>query len=146
MRIHSSLPPLLMWTPFVMRSKKAPFLAYISIRVTGHVWVLSCSVMSDSLQPHEWHAGLLCLCDFPGKNTEEGSHSLLINPGIGHGSPALQADSLPSEPPRKPIECHIPDLMGRERKSITVTWYPYNTLSSKVVSSVKRRRLRRTIN
>ena len=26
----------------------------------------------------------------------------LPNPGIEHGSPALQADSLPSEPPGKP--------------------------------------------
>ena len=77
MRIHSFLPPLLIWTPFVMRSSKASFLAYISIRVEGHVWVLSCSVMSDFLQPHERHARLLCLCDFPGKNTGEGSHSLL---------------------------------------------------------------------
>ena len=25
------------------------------------------------------------------------------NPGIKHGSPALQADSLPTEPPGKPI-------------------------------------------
>ena len=27
----------------------------------------------------------------------------LSNPGIEPGSPALQADALPSEPPRKPI-------------------------------------------
>ena len=42
----------------------------------------------------------------PGKNTEEGCHALLQgnlpNPGIEPGSPALQADALPSEPPRKP--------------------------------------------
>ena len=45
----------------------------------------------------------LCLWDFPGKNTGVGSHSLLQgispNPGIEPGSPALCADSLPSEPP-----------------------------------------------
>ena len=35
--------------------------------------VLSCSVVFDSLRPH-W---LLCLWDFPGKNTGVGSHSLL---------------------------------------------------------------------
>ena len=27
----------------------------------------------------------------------------LLNPGIEPGSPALQADSLPSEPPEKPL-------------------------------------------
>ena len=40
---------------------------------------------------------------FPGKNTGVGSHSLLQgnlpNPGTEPGSPALQADSLPSKPP-----------------------------------------------
>ena len=44
---------------------------------------------------------------FPGKNTGVGCHSLLQgifpNPGIEPGSPALQADYLPSEPPGKPI-------------------------------------------
>ena len=33
----------------------------------------------------------------------------LPNPGIEHGSPILQADSLPSEPPGKPLE-HITGL------------------------------------
>ena len=41
--------------------------------------------------------------DSPGKNPGVGSHSLfqgnLSDPGIKLGSPALQADSLPSEPP-----------------------------------------------
>ena len=33
---------------------------------------------------------------------------VLSNPGIKSGSPALQADSLPSEPPRKPIcQCNF---------------------------------------
>ena len=31
----------------------------------------------------------------------------LPDPGIEPGSPALQADSLPSEPPGKPISCKI---------------------------------------
>ena len=55
----------------------------------------SCSVMSDSLQPHglsveffrqEYRQGL----PFP-------SPGVLSNPGIEPRSPALQADSLPSE-------------------------------------------------
>ena len=33
-----------------------------------------------------------------------GSYSLLPDPGIEPQSPALQAGSLPSEPPGKPIE------------------------------------------
>ena len=50
----------------------------------------------------------LCPWDFPGKNIGVGSHLLLqeIFPGdlgIEAESPALQADSLPSEPPGKPI-------------------------------------------
>ena len=43
--------------------------------------------------------------DFPGKNTGVGCHFLLQgnlpDPGIEPGSPALQADSSPSEPPGK---------------------------------------------
>ena len=39
---------------------------------------VSCSVVSDSLQPHGlWPARLLCPWDFPGKNTGVGCHSLL---------------------------------------------------------------------
>ena len=53
-----------------------------------------------------WLVGSLPLAppSFPGKNTGVGSHSPpghLPNPGIEPGSPALQADSLPSEPPGK---------------------------------------------
>ena len=63
--------------------------------------------MSNYLWPH----GLLptrpfCSWSSPGKNTGMGSHFLLQgnlpDPGIKLGSPSLQADSLPSEPPRKP--------------------------------------------
>ena len=53
---------------------------------------------------------LLCPQDSPGKNTGVGSHSLLPSPGdlpdpgIEPESPTLQADSLMSELPGKPIE------------------------------------------
>ena len=57
----------------------------------------SCSVMSNSSRPH----GLDSPWNSPGQNTEVGSLSLyqggLPNPGIEPGSPALQADSLPTE-------------------------------------------------
>ena len=55
--------------------------------------------MSDSLPPH----GLYSPWNSPGQNTGVDSCSLFQgifpNPGIKPRSPALQADSLPSEPP-----------------------------------------------
>ena len=68
-------------------------------------------VMSDSLQPHGLYpAGLLCPWDSPDKNTrvkkkkKEYKSGLplpspgdLSDPGIQPKTPALQADSLPSE-------------------------------------------------
>ena len=64
---------------------------------------VSRSVVSDSLQPHHGlqPANFLCPWDSPGKNTGVGSHffsSGSSQPRDGTGSPALQADSLPSEP------------------------------------------------
>ena len=54
------------------------------------------SVVSNSLWPHS-----------PGQNTGMGSLSLLQgnlpNPGIKPWSPTLQAESLPAEPPGKPL-------------------------------------------
>ena len=67
----------------------------------------SCSVVSDSLQPH----GLYSPWNSPGQNTGVGSLSLLQgifpNPGIEPRSPAWQAGSLPAEPPGKPICCKV---------------------------------------
>ena len=63
--------------------------------------------MSDSVQPMDIHppTRLLCPWDSLSKNTGVGCHSLLQRDlsdlGIDSGSPALQADSLPSEPPGK---------------------------------------------
>ena len=54
---------------------------------------VSCSVMSESLRPHRlWPIRLLCLWDFPGKNTGVDCHSFLqrnfptqgSNPGLLH--------------------------------------------------------------
>ena len=64
----------------------------------------SCSVVSDYLWPH----GLYSPRNSPGQSTGVGSCSLLQGrrdlpkPGIKPRSPALQADSLPAEPPGKP--------------------------------------------
>ena len=53
-------------------------------------------------RPH----GLYSPWNFPGQNTGVGSHSPspgdLPNPGIEPKSPVLGANSLPTEPPRKP--------------------------------------------
>ena len=85
--------------------RNPPFVGWQTLLSFYSVCVLSCSVMSDSLQPHgarqaplsmafsrqEYWSGLPfpSLGDFP-------------DPGTEPGSPALQADSLPSEPPGKP--------------------------------------------
>ena len=64
---------------------------------------VSHSVVSDSLRPHgPQPARLLCPWDSPGKSTGVGCRFLpqgmdLYDPGMEPGSPALQADSLPSE-------------------------------------------------
>ena len=53
--------------------------------------------LCNPMQP----ARLLCLRNSAGKNNGVGSH-FLPHPRIEPGSPALQADSLPSEPLGKP--------------------------------------------
>ena len=57
-------------------------------------------VVSKSVRPHGLQpAGFLCPWDSLGKSTGVGCHALLQgivpDPGIGPGSPALQADYLP---------------------------------------------------
>ena len=63
--------------------------------------------VSHSLQPPGLEpTRFLCPWSSPGKNTGVGSHSFLQgdlpDPGIELRSPALWADSLPSEPPGEP--------------------------------------------
>ena len=63
--------------------------------------------LCPTLRPHGLYlTRLLCLWDLPGKNTGVGCVALLQgnlpNPGIKPRSPALQIDSLPSEPLEKP--------------------------------------------
>ena len=65
----------------------------------------SCSVASDSLRPH----GLFSLWNSPCQNTGVDSSIFLIpadlpDPEIKPGSPALQADSLPTELSGRPVE------------------------------------------
>ena len=69
---------------------------------------VSCSVVSDFLQPMDLIelARLLSPWNSPDKNTGAGlpfpSPGDLPDPGLEPESPALQADSLPSESPGKP--------------------------------------------
>ena len=67
-------------------------------------------------------ARLLCPWDFPGKNTGVNIYSLLQgifhpDPGTEHSSPALQADSLPSEPPGKSLIILYIKLINAGKKS-----------------------------
>ena len=71
------------------------------------VVVLLCSIVSNSWQPRGlWPAGLLCLWDFPSKNTGVGCHFLapgdLPNPGIEPTSPSLAGRLFTAEPSGKP--------------------------------------------
>ena len=69
-----------------------------------------CRVVSDSLQPH----GLCSPWNSPGQNPGVGqpfpSPGNLPNPGIELRSLALQADSLPVEPQRKPKNTGVGSL------------------------------------
>ena len=68
----------------------------------------SCSVMSNSLQPHEACQALLSM-EFSRQEYWSGlpfpSPGDFSDIGIKPRSPALQTDSLPSEPPGKPNMC-----------------------------------------
>ena len=72
--------------------------------------MLCCSVMSDSLQPLVDCSlpGSSVHRDSPGKSTGVGCHPLLQgnlpNRGMEPRSPTFKADSLPSEPPGKPLK------------------------------------------
>ena len=90
----------------------ALILSYLTLLGTWWWWLylFTCSVMSDSLQPHRLQpARLLCPRDFPGKNTGVGCHCLLQgnlpNPGIEPMSPALTGEFFLSEPPGK--SCYL---------------------------------------
>ena len=81
-------------------------------QVIHHMKGVGGSVLSNSLRPCGLQpARLLCPWNPPGKNPGTGlpfpSPGDFPNPGIGPGSPALQTDSLLSEPPGKPSVHHI---------------------------------------
>ena len=77
------------------------------------------SVVSNALRSHGPASLLLCPWDSPGKKNGVGCHLLLQGnfptPGMESGSPASQAESLPSETPGKPLL----DNMGATRPYYT---------------------------
>ena len=81
-----------------------PMLAwkYSNCLLLSHIYttcVLSCSVVSDSLQQHEPQpARLLCPWDFLGKNNGAGCHFLLPNASCYPAAAAAAAKLLPSCP------------------------------------------------
>ena len=92
------------------------------------VVVLSCLVVSDSLRPHGlWPPSRLL---YPwGFSRQECWNGLpcppprdLPNPRIKPRSPASQADSLPSEPPGKPIKVVRIYLLECSEKTTSTNW------------------------
>ena len=101
----------------IYRHHVSPNMVYWEKHITSVVFLpntpesesVSCSVLSDSWQSYGLEPSrLLCPWNSPGKNTGMGSHSLLqgifpifpiFDPGVKAGSPTLQADTFPPEPP-----------------------------------------------
>ena len=79
--------------------------------IEQHVWVLSCSVMSNSLWPHRLQpARLLCPWGFSRWEYWCGLPGDLSNLGITPRSPALQVDSLLTESSGKPKKTGVGSL------------------------------------
>ena len=116
------------WFNFIKKSKKG--------NKKCKCFMLSCSILSDSLQPFGLQpARLLYPWDSPGKNTGVGCHFLLQedlpNPEVESGSPissVLQADSLHTEPSRKLITCC---------QIMDVWWHWLNTVVTSVLEKGK---------
>ena len=91
---------------FKMSHTQLPHTWCVCVHIHGHTCTLSHSVMSDSLLPHGLQpARLPCPWGFPRQEYCSGlpcpPPGDLANPGIKPRSPALQVDSIPSEPPEK---------------------------------------------
>ena len=90
------------------------------------------SVVSDSLRPH----GLYSPWNSPGQNTGVGSHSLIqgiLPTQESNPSPALQADSLPAEPPGKPKNAGVDGMsmdLHLSLAPLVAQWSPANASDS----------------
>ena len=98
-----------------------------------HVCAQLLSPIQPFVTPWTVTRRLLCPRDSPGKNTGVGCHSLpqgnLPNPGIKPRSPTLQADSLLSEPPGRPLQSTnikyyycVPKSLGYQRCQMNPAW------------------------
>ena len=106
--------------------------------------VLSCSVMSDSFRPHgPQPTRLLCPWRFSRQGYWSGLPCPLPgdlpDPGIEPRSPALQEDSLPSEPPGKPkklVHKCIRTSNSPYRNSLAVQWLGLHTFTVEGLISI----------
>ena len=92
------------------------------------------SVVSHSLRPSGLQpARLLYPQNSPGKNTGVGlpspSPGDLPHPGIKLWSPALQADSLPTEPPGKLVHCVWNSRLCIQHRNLLLQPFPSGLLS-----------------
>ena len=106
--------------------------------------IVNCWVMSNSLWP-SMDCGLpkvLCLWDFPGKNTGVGSHFLLQGIFPTQRSNLLSyiaGNSLPSKPPGKPFYwdiIHILIILLTYNHLLMIPLYGYTIVYSRDLSSM----------
>ena len=102
-----SLPLQQAWVQSQVRELRSHMLQNRAKEIKVRSESVSCSVISDSLWPHELQpTRLLCPWNSPDKKTGVGkpfpSPGDLPNPGIKPGCHVFQADSLLSKPPGKP--------------------------------------------
>ena len=95
---------------------------------------VSRSVVSHSLRPSGLQpTRLLYPRNSPGKNTGVGlpfpSPGDLPHPGIKLWSPALQADSLPTEPPGKLVRCVWDSRLCIQHRNLPLQPFPSGLLS-----------------
>ena len=99
----------------------------------GKTTCVSCSVMSNSATP--WTIACQALRDSPGKNTGMGCHYILgdlHDPGMEPGSPALQADSLLSQPAGETIALTTWTFVGKVMSLV------FNMLSRVIIAFLPR--------
>ena len=109
---HKMLCQLLKWSKVERHfylEVKVKFRCY-ELQILKWSWLACACWVTTVVSYSLWRHGLQtsrppCTRNSPGKNTGVGCHSLLqgifLTQGIEPGSPALQADSLPSKPPGK---------------------------------------------
>ena len=106
---------------------------------------INCSVMFNSVMPRTAACQLPPSIGFPRQEYWSGwpfpSPGYLPNPGTESGCPALQADSLLSEPPGKPCKASISQLKKKNvsltvsfRKYVSPWWDEYQFIKKKHLS------------